>query len=389
MKLPRRSPDPRSLRALGCTLALALGPACGPGHANPHYPVTESQRGTARQVAEAGVPLSELAANAPESHTVRPGDTLWDIAKLFLRNPWRWPELWGMNLQEIANPHLIYPGQHLVLTSSNGRARLQLARGAGGTVRLSPQIRSTRDLSTPIPSIPAHLLQPFLNDAIILDDNELANAPAIISGREGRVLLGRGDTAYVRGDIGNRRDWRVFRAPKPLTDPETGAVLGYEGVFVGAAELVQNGTTRQLDDKQVEIEPSTIRLTRLRQEAGQGDRLAAAHLLDYGSFVPRAPAQAVSGQVVSVYGGGVNAGQYQIIAINRGRAEGLERGHVLGLYRRGEQLRDPVNVDRALLKLPDEHHGHMLVFRVFEHVAYALIMSAQHPVSRGDRFTQP
>ena len=109
----------RFLRAARAGWAAVAGAVLGtvawaqaPG---PNFPVTPQQRGTAQQVAQAGVPLSELAPDAPESHTVQRGDTLWDISRLFLRSPWRWPELWGMNLEQIRNPHLIFPGQVLVL----------------------------------------------------------------------------------------------------------------------------------------------------------------------------------------------------------------------------------------------------------------------------------
>ena len=124
--------------AAACTLMLSIGNTTAAT-----YPVTPQQRGTAQQVAQNGVPLSELAPNAPDSHTVKRGDTLWDISKLFLKSPWRWPELWGMNMDQIRNPHLIYPGQVLVLDKSGGRARLRVAQeGPDGTVKLSPRVRS-------------------------------------------------------------------------------------------------------------------------------------------------------------------------------------------------------------------------------------------------------
>src|SRR4029079_15370842 len=105
---------PRALNAWAAVAGLAASLVAAPALAQ-KYPITSGQRSTAEQVAQAGVPLSELATNAPEEYTVKRGDTLWAISGLFLKSPWRWPELWGMNMEQIRNPHLIYPGQQLVL----------------------------------------------------------------------------------------------------------------------------------------------------------------------------------------------------------------------------------------------------------------------------------
>lgn len=220
----RRNRSARTARPLA--LASLLGAAMAglfAGSAQAvNYPVTPQQRGTAQQVAQAGVPLSELAANAPDSYTVKPRDTLWDISRLFLKSPWRWPELWGMNLDQIRNPHLIYPGQVLYLDKTGGNARLRVGEKlADGTLKLSPRVRSSDLDGGAIASIPFHLIEPFLNEAVIFQGNELETAPRIVATQEGRVLLSRGDLAYVRGDIPTQREFRIFREPKPLKDPST------------------------------------------------------------------------------------------------------------------------------------------------------------------------
>jgi hypothetical protein len=370
------------------TLAL-LGLSIPTAHAFPDYPITGAQRGTAQKVAEAGVPLSELAPNAPDSYTVKRGDTLWDISKLFLRSPWRWPELWGMNLQDIRNPHLIYPGQLLTLVKSGGRARLVFGDGNGGTVKLSPRIRAGDSDLGPIASIPLHLIEPFLNDAVVLDSDTLARAPRIVAGREGRVLLSRGDTAYVRGELTANRDWRVFREARPLRDPVSGETLGYEAAFVGNAEYVRAGETRTDAQGATEIIPATFVLSSLRQEAGIGDRIAQAPVRDNRNYVPHAPSKPIEGRIVSIYGDGLSAGQHQIVALNRGERDGMERGHVLAVLRTGERVSDKADPMKATLKLPDETQGQLFVFRVFERVSYALILTAETAVRPGDRFTPP
>ncbi|RRS05035.1 LysM domain-containing protein [Aquabacterium soli] len=360
--------------------------------AAPNFPITSQQKATASQVAEAGVPLSELAPNAPDSYTVRRGDTLWAISGLFLKRPWRWPELWGMNLQQIRNPHLIFPGQILYLDKSSGRARLRLGQplGPNGDARLSPRVRES-DPNDAITTVPVHLLEPFFNEAVIFNDsNELLTAPRVVATQEGRVIVSRGETAYIRGDTRGRNEFRLFREPKPLRDPATQEVLGYEAVYVGAAELVRPGAEGTGADGKALVIPSTISITSTRQEVMIGDRLAPVPPRDFDTAVPHAPKEEISGQIASLYGEALTAGQSQIVSLNRGTADGIERGHVLALWRDGRIIKDTApGADKATLKLPDERHGLLYVFRTFERMSYALILQVQEPVKTGDRFTQP
>ena len=371
-------------------LQVGLSVVAAPVQAADTLPVTPQQRGTAQKVADTGVALSELAANAPESYTVKPRDTLWDISKLFLNRPWRWPELWGMNLEQIRNPHLIYPGQVLYLDKSDGRARLRMGQRSGASnEKLSPRVRSQSSDDLAIAAIPLHLIEPFLNEAVIFDTNELAAAPRIVAAQEGRVLLSRGDTAYVRGDLGNQRDYRIFREPKPLKDPTTGEVLGFEATYVGTADYRQPGETRTGADGKAEIVPATFAVTSIRQEAGIGDRLAAVPERQFSNYSPHAPQSAMAGQIASIYGEGLNAGQNQIVSLNKGTRDGMERGHVLALWRDGARTVDTTDARKPAMKLPDERHGLLFVFRVFDRMSYALILSVKEPVKAGDRFTQP
>ena len=378
---------PLGLFATALLSAAAVGGSMSAAAAEPNFPITSQQRATAQQVAQAGVPLSELAPNAPDQYTVKRGDTLWDISSLYLKRPWRWPELWGMNLDQIRNPHLIYPGQQLVLERSGDRARLRMAGGQpGDTVRLSPRVRDVGPSGGPIASVPLKFIESFLNDAVILDSDELDRAPRIVAAQEGRVLLGKGDLAYVRGSLGNTREWRVFQQAKPLVDPDSNAVLGYEGTYVASAEYEREGET----NSRGEVVPATFRLTATTLEARVADRLAPAQPKDYEPYVPRPPSAPVNGRIVSVYGEALNAGQNQIVSLNRGARDGLERGHVLALWRAGALERDLTQGGAAQpIRLPDERHGLLFVFRVFDRMSYALILNVQDPVTRGDRFTEP
>ena len=356
------------------------------------FPITPQQRDTANQVAAKGVPLSELSENAPDTYTVKRGDTLWHISGMFLKSPWRWPELWGMNLEQIHNPHLIYPGQLLVLEKIDGMARLRMGNtvgGAGDTVKLSPSIRSESSESAAISSIPMNLIGPFLTDAMIFDENELAKAPRIVAGEEGHMMLGRGNSAYVLGDLGNSRNWQIFREPKALVDPDTKQILGYEARYVGTAERKQDGEARPGAQTGGLSVPSTFVITGNREDAQIGDRLAPSAVRDFAPFVPHAPANPVNGKIVSLYGDALSAGSNQIVSLNRGARDGLERGTVLALWHDGAVTHDKSVEKGALIKLPDERIGSVFVFRVFDRMAYGLVMDTTQPTLPGDRVTQP
>lgn len=381
---------PRPLSLL-CLAALGATLAAGPAAATT-FPVTDGQRSTAQKVAESGVPLSELAPNAPDSHTVKRGDTLWAISKLFLKSPWRWPELWGMNLEQIRNPHLIYPGQVLWLDKSNGRAVLRVGRPVGGSgtdEKLSPRARPEPLADSAIASVPMSVIGPFLTEAVVLEADSLEAAPRIVATQEGRVLLSRGETAYVRGDVSQARVWQLYRQPQPLTDPVTGALLGFEARHVGVAELTRAAEQRNGPDGKPVPVPSTFTITSLREEANVGDRMAPLPARDHEAYAPHAPSGPLLAHIVAVHGDGLNAGQNQIVSINRGARDGIERGHVLALWRAGRAIVDTTSEDKAAMVLPDDRVGELFVFRVFDRVSYALVLQSRTAVTRGDAVTQP
>jgi hypothetical protein len=390
------------------TLAFLAGVLTAAPAWSQNFPITPTQKAIASQVAQAGVPLSELAANAPDSYTVKRGDTLWAISGLFLKSAWRWPELWGMNLDDIKNPHLIYPGQTLYLDQSNGRATLRLRKDAGGsapteTIRLSPRTRYETLGSGALPTLKSHLIEPFLSEPVIVEEDGLSRAPRIVATQEGRVLLTRGDRAYARGegdftlldDPGaKQKAYRVFRSATPLKDPVTGEVLGYEAQYVGKALLVRGETTQASTDSEGrtrdDLVPATIDIVSAKEEIRVGDSLLPEPPQQLLSYIPRAPSAVVDARIASVYGNAVaNAGQNQVVAINRGTRDGLEVGHVLALQKDGARLIDKTDPARAEIKLPDERNGLVMVFRTFERISYALILEIKDGAKVGDRLVNP
>ncbi len=403
--MPNSTP---AAKVIGFSLAvLALSLTSAPAGAQ-NFPITAGQRATATQVAQVGVPLNELAANAPDQYTIRRGDTLWAISGMFLRSAWRWPELWGMNLADIRNPHLIYPGQTLYLERLNGRATLRSRRSAADgapmdTVRVSPRTRIELLAGDALPTLKSHLIEPFLAEPVIVDENGLTLAPRIVAAQEGRVLLTRGDRAYARGQgdamlvdepAQRQKAYRVFRNATPLKDPVTGEILGYEAQYVGKALLVHGESTQASVDKdgkpRTDIIPATIDIVAAKEEMRVGDRLLPEPPQQLLSYVPHAPQGPVNARIVSVYGSAVvNAAQNQVVAINLGTRDGIESGHVLAILKDGARLIDKTDPARPELKLPDERNGLLMVFRTFEKLSYALVLDITDGVKVGDRLVNP
>lgn len=328
-----------------------------------------------------------LKQSAPESYTVVKGDTLWGISARFLNDPWKWPEVWQLNKEEIRNPHLIYPGDVIRLIRGE-RPRLVLERGIP-TVKLSPQVRA-EPLATAepgIPSIPHQAIAPFLNRGGVIGADELAAAPRILGSSDERVIFGAHDTVYA--DAGDARHWQIVRQGADLKDPITGETLGYELIHVGEARTIKPGN------------PQLLHIVHAQQEVLERDRLLPLTTEGDIQFAPHAPDKAVEARVMASLGGVEGAGPYTTVLLNQGRRDGLEVGHVLGLYKAGRSIADPrcqrasklafiagglqarsdcVPDENDASALPDRRIGLVFVYRVFDRVAYALVMNSEEPV---------
>ncbi len=320
---------------------------------------------------EAVAPL-ELADSAPDRHVVVSGDTLWDIAAKFLKEPYRWPEIWRLNQEDIRNPHRIYPGQVLLLDRREPVPRLML----GELVKVEPSVYSSEERQA-IPSIPQKVIAPFLSQPLVVGVDALAPAARIVATPETRVFLGAGDTAYASGVSDGVKLWNIYRPAATLVDPETGEALGVEAIFLGTARLVRPG------------EPATLEIVSSLQEIGRGDRLLPAPRPDIISYVPHAPATAINARVISVYGAVAEGGRHSIVALSRGQRDGMEVGQVLALQHSGKVVVDRTQAKQQLIRLPDERYGLVFVFRVFERVSYGLVMDVSRPVVPGDLVKNP
>lgn len=327
------------------------------------------------------VTSDDLQANAPETYVVKKGDTLWGIAKHFLKNPWYWPEIWHSN-PDIKNPHLIYPGDVISLYYVNGKPRLGInMKQVPGSTRLQPKIR-TYPLDEKDVGIAIQAIKPFLIRPQVVAEETLESAPHVLDSREARLIYGSGDEVYVHG-LNNAwagQRFSVFRPGKKLLDPKTGELLGYEATHASDAELIREG------------EPATIELQDSVREVLRGDRLLP---LDPGPegfyFIPHAPAPATEGNIVSLFNALSQVAQYQVAVVNLGQRNGMEPGHVLEIHQAGRTVTDHFHRDQKdrEVALPTETSGLMMIFRTFDKVSYGLIMESDHPIRIGDIVTGP
>jgi hypothetical protein len=318
-----------------------------------------------------------LSPTHPDRYVVVKGDTLWDISSMFLRDPWLWPEVWYVNPQ-IANPHLIYPGDILTLVYVDGKPRLNMSRGYP-TVNLSPQIRE-QDLGLAIPTIPLNAIKQFLSRSIIVGEGELEAAPYVVRSAGEHVVSGAGDRVYVRGIKDSSEPFYDFFAPGgPYIDPDTDEVLGYKALYIGTGPVEKHG------------DPATLFLAETTREVRVGDRLRPAEkTAPVAHFKPHSPAADTEGRIISVIGGVTEIGQFNVVAINLGTREGMEAGHVFKIFRAGEVIEDTVSGKRRdTLKLPDEEAGLVLVIRSFEKVSLGLVMKATAAIHINDFVRTP
>jgi hypothetical protein len=367
----------RSLTGRSAALALAAAVLAIPAQAAP---------------ASAG-PHCSFRPNAPDQHLVVKRDTLWDISGKFLEHPWCWPEVWGMNRDEIRNPHWIYPGQIIYFDRAHGRLTLtkpgsgDADAGLPPVTKLSPQVRTEELERGAISAIPSGAIEPFLTQPLVIEPRELDAAPRIAAAPETRVYLAEGDRIYVRGALNGATSFQVFRPGKALVDPDTGKVVAHEAAYVGAAKLVKEAGPG--------VDVHSFVVTSSVQEMGVGDRLLPTPPMPMRNYVPHAPARPITARIMAMASESNYAAQSQVVTVNRGALDGLDVGSVLQLYHLGKTIQDPggskgfLGFGKSTMRMPDEQFGELFIFRVFGHVSYGLVMQVTLPVEVGDVAKSP
>jgi LysM repeat protein len=358
---------------------------------------------------------TSLRPGHPDTYVVKQGDTLWSISAQFLTKPWLWPEIWQANPQ-VHNPHLIYPGDVLNLGYDSDH---------GPTLTLQPRVRSS---AAPIPAIPLSALKMFLKDLRVMDSAALARTPYVVAFEEDQLRGTPGQFIYVRhlnARPGQRvavvRPTRIFRQynndvsktypDKPMDrvahdldsnvalgagpwqenfrgDRHLGggvAELGTEVTVIGTAEVLRGG------------DPASLLLTDSTREIRKGDRLLPIDDKPYDAYYyPHAPKVLPQrAHVIALTGALSAAGKWQVVALSAGTADGIDNGTTFSILHPGDRIHDDVSGDsmrRSMgehVRLPDEYVGHVMVFRSFAHVSYALIMDSLRPVRIGDNLAMP
>jgi LysM repeat protein len=325
-----------------------------------------------------------LAPNAPDSYVVKKGDTLWGIAKVFLRDPWYWPEIWQVNPQ-VHNPHLIYPGDTLRLVFIDGQPQILLQRG--DAARVQPRVRS-EPIEAAVTTIPYETVQAFMSKPSVLDKDQIKHAPYVLATRDLHVVMSDGDTLYARGfagpvELGSH--YNVVRVGDALTDPDDNRVLGYNGIFTGAAHVTRDGDTVSLV------------MTESAQETRAGDKLFVGGVDVPLDFIPSSPKVRTNGRIIAVSDGVSVIGQYEVVVVNRGARDGLAPGNVLGVFDTGPIVHDNESkgfftlntLGSKKVQLPSERTGTFMVFKTFDNISYGLVMEATNMIRVGDKIENP
>jgi hypothetical protein len=326
---------------------------------------------------------------APMQYTVKPGDTLWGIASMYLKDPWLWPEVWVINPQ-VPNPHLIYPGDKLALAyGAGGRPEVRLAEP--GVVRLDPRLRG-EPLASAIPSIPYAAIANFLTRPTLMSADEIRHAPYVLAFRNMHQAAGNDIDIYIRNlQATENSRYAIMHVSTPLVDPDDGRLLGYVGIYTGTALVKRPG------------EPAKATVIDPARETLAGDRLMSAENAVPTTFTPHPPAAQIHGRIINVVGGTDLVGQFYVVAINRGAHHGIDPGAVLAVDQSGEVVRDLWANGRSIMnnangflttfvphvRLPDERAGTMLVFKVYDRMSYGLIVGASDIIRIGDPVHTP
>jgi hypothetical protein len=325
--------------------------------------------------AQADSPLV-LSANAPEHYTVQAGDTLWDIASLFLEDPWRWQDLWASN-EHIDDAHAIVPGDVLSLVWDQGAPTLRATEL--GNVRLSPSLRRG-PLNAAIPAIPQTQIAPFLRQHRIVEAAALADAPYVVASDADRLLISVGDILYSTGIAVNAGTYHLVRQEASLSDPVTKEDLGIFMSDVGRASVNSVLSSEGL---------SALVVTQARQEIRLGDRLLPVEeVMVQAAYHPQEPAVLIeNAQMIAVASGMAQIGALDIVAINRGARESVREGDVLMIQQRSPLAADPLTAQS--LRLPDRRAGVLMVFAVFDRASFGLVLEASRPLAVGDTARNP
>ncbi len=336
---------------------------------------------------------------APSQYLVKKGDTLWDISKKFLSEPWLWPEVWYFNPQ-IVNPHLIYPGDTLVMSYVGNKPQIRVLRPGqqvlsgvnaeisgfdvpNKVVKLSPRIRGER-IESAIPTIPLNSISAFLDSSRVMTEEELEALPIIIGSLDNHLVSGPDTTVYaVNVPESDDTRYSVVRKGRVFKHHKTQELLGYEVLEIGDAKLTSKANIDGI---------SNFVVNKNIREVLKKDMLAGPDTNSINSsFLPSSPAVEVSGEIIALHNAISNVARNQIIIIDIGSRDGLEIGNVLAIDQAGAIVREklPGSTRSKKIQLPSVKAGLALIFRVYDRVSYGLIVDSSRTIHVSDKVRNP
>ncbi|WP_448212304.1 LysM peptidoglycan-binding domain-containing protein [Colwellia sp. MEBiC06753] len=359
----------------------------------------------------------ELQINdgAPQTYIVEEGDTLWDISSLFLKQPWLWPKLWRLN-PEINNPHLIYPGDVLRLVlDESGEPQLIVEQAPmveetnevipapvvreKPTLKLSPKLRKQVKTS-PIATLPLQVIAPYIKYDHLLSQTQLDELPHVVGSDEGYKSSLDHFKVYVNDDLVLGKSYAIYHIDEEIIDPETDESLGFNVKLTGTAQAIRNGN---IANKR----PGTLLVNSANREIRSGDLVMP---INDGQLLPsfytmQQADPSLRGVIVKSSSDGREFGKLEVVMINRGESDGVKLGDILTIGRKspsvvetkdGPQYTESASrwarmsaESDAAYDMPEEDIGQIMVFKVYDNAAMALIMKTSKPARLNDIVSAP
>jgi hypothetical protein len=343
--------------------------------------------------------MLKINDDAPKTHVVVKGDTLWDISAIFLEQPWLWPKLWRLN-PEINNPHLIYPGDIITLVFDEKGVPMLVLKPAKASYKWSPKIRQKSKDDTAIRLLPLEVIAPFIKYDHLFSAEQLEKLPYVIGNDEGYKSSINGFKVYVNNELDLAKTYAIYNKGEEVIDPETGYSIGFYVDLVATGQVLRTGN-------QSENEPATLKISTAKREIRSGYFVVPVHegQMFPSVFTMKAADKSLRGSIIKASSNGNEFGKLEVVMINRGTEHQVTVGDVMAIKRLSPGIVDTssgpeytvetsrwnrlLTSDGSDYKMPEELLGELMVFKVYQQASMALILRTEKPAHIKDVVTAP